>query len=165
MSTGTRSAAHSAPSAAARSIVARLLAAHGALLAALRSGLGPRLSLARFDLLAQLSRQDGQTLAALSRQMLVTAGNVTGLVDRAERDGIVERRPDRTDRRVTRVHLTPKGQRLVAQSLRRHAVVAEQIVSGLARAERDQLRRLLGRLRGSIELFPRPVRRRPSSAA
>ena len=165
MSPVSRSAVNSGESVAARSVVVRLLTTHAALLGALRSGLGPRLSLARFDLLAQLSRQDGQTLAALSRQMLVTAGNVTGLVDRAERDGIVERRSDRTDRRVTRVHLTPKGQRLAAQSLRRHAVVAEQIVGGLARLEREQLRRLLARLRGSIELYQRPPRRRSSSAA
>jgi DNA-binding MarR family transcriptional regulator len=137
------------------SIVVRLLATHNLLLGALRTGFGPALSLARFDLLAQLDREDGQTLAALSRKMLVTAGNLTGLVDRAERDGIVERRPDETDRRLTRVHLLPKGTRLAAQMIRRHAELAEQIVDKLDRAEREDLRRLLGRLRESLEAMPR----------
>ena len=63
----------------------------------------------RFDLLANLEREDGQTLAALSRRMLVTAGNLTGLVDRAERDGSSKRRADPRDRRLSRVFLTARG--------------------------------------------------------
>ncbi len=57
-----------------------------------------KVTLPRFDLLAALDRKDGQTLAAPEPQALVTAGNVTGLVDRAERDGLVERRarPERS---------------------------------------------------------------------
>jgi DNA-binding MarR family transcriptional regulator len=143
------------------SIVVRLLATHNLLLGALRTGFGPSVSLARFDLLAQLDRDDGQTLAALSRKMLVTAGNLTGLVDRAERDGIVERRPDETDRRLTRVHLLPKGARLAAQMIRRHAELADEIVDKLDHTEREDLRRLLGRLRESLEALPRePSQRR-----
>ena len=133
------------------SIVVRLLASHNLLLGALRNGFGPALSLARFDLLAQLQREDGQTLAALSRKMLVTAGNLTGLVDRGERDGIVERKADAGDRRLTRVWLTAKGERLATQMIRRHGELAEEIVRALDRSEREDLRRLLGRLRESLE--------------
>jgi DNA-binding MarR family transcriptional regulator len=133
------------------SVVVRLLAAHNALIVALRNGLGPALSLARFDLLATLDREDGQTLAALSRKLLVTAGNLTGLVDRAARDGIVERRPDAKDRRLTRVHLTPKGQKLATQAIRRHQRLAEELVGALDRRDRESLRELLGRLRESIQ--------------
>jgi DNA-binding MarR family transcriptional regulator len=133
------------------SVVVRLLAAHNALIVALRNGLGPALSLARFDLLATLQREDGQTLAALSRKLLVTAGNLTGLVDRAERDGIVARRPDAKDRRLTRVHLTPKGQKLAAQAIKRHARLAEELVAPFDRRDRENLRELLGRLRESIQ--------------
>ena len=133
------------------SVVVRLLAAHNALIVALRNGLGPSLSLARFDLLATLAREDGQTLAALSRKLLVTAGNLTGLVDRAARDGIVERRPDAKDRRLTRVHLTPKGQRLAAQSIKRHQRLAEDLVGAMDKRDRESLRELLGLLRDSIQ--------------
>lgn len=138
------------------SIVVRLLAAQNLLLTALRRGLGPDLSLARFDLLAQLAREDGQTLAQLSRRMLVTAGNLTGLVDRAERDGIVERRPDPNDRRLTRVSLTARGQKLAQKAIARHAELAEEILGPLQAKEREELRRLLGRLREALDIAVEP---------
>lgn len=138
------------------SIVVRLLAAQNLLLTALRRGLGPDLSLARFDLLMQLAREDGQTLAQLSRRMLVTAGNLTGLVDRAERDGIVERRPDPNDRRLTRVSLTARGQKLASKAVTRHAELAEEILGPLQAKEREELRRLLGRLREALDLAVEP---------
>lgn len=133
------------------SIVVRLLAAQNLMIAALRRGFGPELSLARFDLLAQLSREDGQTLAQLSRRMLVTAGNLTGLVDRAERDAIVERRPDPHDRRLTRVWLTARGEKLATRAIARHAELADEILEPLDPREREELRRLLGRLREVLE--------------
>lgn len=132
------------------SIVVRLLAAQNLMIGALRRGLGD-LSLARFDLLMQLVRDDGQTLAELSRRMLVTAGNLTGLVDRAERDAIVERRPDPNDRRLTRVYLTPRGQKLAHKATQRHSELAEELLAPLEPREREDLRRLLGRLRDVLD--------------
>lgn len=133
------------------SIVVRLLASQSLLLAALRRGFGPELSLARFDLLAQLARDDGQTLAQLSRRMLVTAGNLTGLVDRAERDGIVERRPDPNDRRLTRAWLTPRGHKVAQKAIEKHAELAHEILGPLEPKEKEELRRLLGRLRIALD--------------
>ncbi|MCW5832722.1 MAG: MarR family transcriptional regulator [Labilithrix sp.] len=57
----------------------------------------------------------------MSRALLVTAGNVTGLVDRAERDGVVERRSEPSDRRVVRVWLTRAGRALIRELLPLHA--------------------------------------------
>ncbi len=133
------------------SIVVRLLASQSLLLAALRRGFGPELSLARFDLLAQLAREDGQTLAQLSRRMLVTAGNLTGLVDRAERDGIVERRPDPSDRRLTRAWLTARGHKVAQKAIEKHGALAEEILAPLEAKEKEELRRLLGRLRIALD--------------
>lgn len=133
------------------SIVVRLLATNNLLLHELRRGLGPDLSLARFDLLMQLLREDGQTASTLSRKMLVTAGNLTGLVDRAERDGLLERRPDPQDRRQARIHLTTAGQRLARRAMKRHHDLAEELVAPLDRKDREALRRLLGQLREAIE--------------
>ena len=93
------------------SLWVRLLESHNRMLVEIRRRLADDCTMPRFDLLANLEREDGQTLAALSRRMLVTAGNLTGLVDRAERDGVVERRADPSDRRLSRVFLTPKGRR------------------------------------------------------
>jgi DNA-binding MarR family transcriptional regulator len=135
----------------APSIVVRLLATHNLLIGALRRGLAPELTLARFDLLAQLAREDGPTLASLSRHMLVTAGNLTGLVDRAERDGIVERRADPKDRRLTRVFLTTRGEKLAQRAIREHNRLAEELLAPMPEADRKSLRDLLGRLRGVLE--------------
>jgi len=74
----------------------------------LRSEFGA--TLPQFDLMAQLYREkDGLRLGELSRRTMVTNGNVTGLVERLEADGLVKRvTPDR-DRRVTVAQLTPAG--------------------------------------------------------
>ncbi|MBX3208521.1 MAG: MarR family transcriptional regulator [Labilithrix sp.] len=117
------------------------------MLAELRRELEDRTTLARFDLLASLARDDGQTLAGLSRALLVTAGNVTGLVDRAERDGVVERRAEPSDRRVARVWLTRSGRALIRELLPLHAAQVEELIGGLPQHDRRELRRLLGTLR------------------
>jgi DNA-binding MarR family transcriptional regulator len=116
-------------------------------LAELRRKLEDRTTLARFDLLASLERRDGQTLAGLSRALLVSAGNVTGLVDRAERDGVVERRAEPSDRRVVRVWLTREGRALIRELLPLHARHVHELVGGLRARDRRDLRRLLGGLR------------------
>ena len=70
------------------------------------------ISLARFDYMAQLYRyKDGLKMRALSRYLMVTGGNVTGLTDELERDGLVVREGSPDDRRAWIVRLTPKGRR------------------------------------------------------
>jgi DNA-binding MarR family transcriptional regulator len=125
----------------------RLLGCHAMMLSELRRELEDRTTLARFDLLASLARQDGQTLAGLSRALLVTAGNVTGLVDRAERDGVVERRAEPSDRRVARVWLTREGRALIRELLPLHARQVHELIGELPAQDRRELRRLLGVLR------------------
>jgi DNA-binding MarR family transcriptional regulator len=120
------------------------------MLSEVRRRLAEDCTMPRFDLLANLEREDGQTLAALSRRMLVTAGNLTGLVDRAERDGVVQRRPDPSDRRLSRVYLTPKGRELITAILPSHAAHVSELLSPLDANDRRELRRLLGKLRDSL---------------
>jgi DNA-binding MarR family transcriptional regulator len=128
----------------------RLLESHNLMLSEVRKRLADRSTLPRFELLANLAQEDGQTLAALSRRMLVTAGNLTGLVDRAERDGVVERRPDPNDRRLSRVFLTSRGRDLVQGVMPAHAQHVSELLSSLDATERRELRRLLGKLRDSL---------------
>jgi DNA-binding MarR family transcriptional regulator len=125
----------------------RLLEVHKLALAEVREELEGDVTLPRFDLLSNLHRQDGQTLAALSRRMLVTAGNLTGLVDRAERDGLVARHADQIDRRATRVRLTSRGRQLYTEALSRHEKRVEAIFGSLSRKEQDTLAALLGQVR------------------
>jgi DNA-binding MarR family transcriptional regulator len=128
----------------------RILAVQKRALAAIREDLEHEITLPRFDLLANLVREDGQTLASLSRTMLVTAGNLTGLVDRAARDGLLERRADPNDRRAWRVHLTPKGQRAFRDAERRHAARVAKLFAGLTPEEIAALTRLLDKLRATL---------------
>ncbi|HEY8074767.1 MAG TPA: MarR family transcriptional regulator [Labilithrix sp.] len=141
----------------------RLLSCHARILTELRRELEDRMTIARFDLLASLHRHDGQTLAALSRDLLVTAGNVTGLVDRAERDGVVERRPDPSDRRLARVWLTDDGRALIRDLLPIHASQVHSVLAGLPTGQRRELRRLLGALRDHLAHDDAPRARRPVS--
>ena len=68
------------------------------------------MTLARFDYLAQLHRHpDGLRMSALSRFLMVTGGNVTGLTDELEKDGLVQRDAEPGDRRSYRVALTAAG--------------------------------------------------------
>lgn len=135
------------PEAESVSLWFRLLSCRARMLAELRRELEGKMTVPRFDLLASLHRKDGQTLAALSRDLLVTAGNVTGLVDRAERDGLVARRPDPSDRRLARVFLTTEGRRLIRDLLPVHAAHVHALLAGLPAPRRRELRRLLGELR------------------
>ncbi|AXV16984.1 MarR family transcriptional regulator [Neorhizobium sp. SOG26] len=74
----------------------------------LRSEFGA--TLPQFDLMAQLYREkDGLRLGELSKRTMVTNGNVTGLVERLEADGHVQRLTPEGDRRVTVAILTPDG--------------------------------------------------------
>jgi DNA-binding MarR family transcriptional regulator len=74
-------------------------------------------TLPRFDLMAQLERApDGLRMNELSRRMMVTGGNVTGITDQLVAEGQVERIDVAGDRRAWRVRLTPQG----ARGLRRH---------------------------------------------
>ncbi len=88
----------------------QLLSLHGELFASLNAMLNSEfgLSLAKFDVLAQLDRyRDGLALGQLSQNLKVTGGNVSGLVDRLVQAGLVERRAIVGDRRSYAMHLTP----------------------------------------------------------
>jgi DNA-binding MarR family transcriptional regulator len=156
--------ASSASVAESVSIWFRLLSCHARILSGLRRELEETVTIARFDLLASLHRRNGQTPAALSRDLLVTAGNVTGLVDRAERDGVVVRKPDPSDRRVVRVWLTEGGRKLIAGLLPSHAAFVHGLFEGLPAARRRELRRNLGELRAhlGVSRAPGPVASRAS---
>ena len=110
------------------------------------------LTLPQFDVLAELARADagGFTFVELSRLLLVTSGNLTGIVDRLEQQTLVVRRPDTRDRRVIRVALSEKGRRVTDEVLPAHAADIEEILSFMPRVALVQLSDLLGRLRDGL---------------
>ncbi|MCA1585946.1 MAG: MarR family transcriptional regulator [Acidobacteria bacterium] len=122
------------------------------------------LTLPQFDVLAELARADsaGFTFVELSRLLLVTSGNLTGIVDRLEQQRLVKRRPDGKDRRVIRVALTDRGRRVTDEVLPAHAADIEEILSFMPRSALNELSGLLGRLRDGLHARADRSRSAPS---
>ncbi|MEU7860642.1 MarR family transcriptional regulator [Nonomuraea sp. NPDC049141] len=103
-----------------------------------------------------LTQQQGQLLCVLMAQpygmselgtvLGLAKSSLTGLVDRTERNGLVERKPDPQDSRAVRVALTRKGAKLVDEFYAETCRRVEELTSGFAPAERDTLAALLGRV-------------------
>ncbi|TMH44504.1 MAG: MarR family transcriptional regulator [Betaproteobacteria bacterium] len=105
-----------------------------------------RTTLPRFDLMAQLERHpEGLKMNELSRLLMVTGGNVTAIVDQLEKEGLVERLDEPSDRRAFRIRLTKSGERSFTDMARAHEEWVVELLSGLSRREQDELLRLLAR--------------------
>ncbi len=111
------------------------------------------ISLPRFDYLAQLHRHpDGLRMNQLSRYLMVSGGNVTGLTDELEKDGLVVREPDPQDRRSSRVKLTPGGRRSFERMAREHEAWVVDLFGGLGAADKAALYDGLGQLRHQLAI-------------
>jgi DNA-binding MarR family transcriptional regulator len=130
----------------ATSVWLRLLKAHGLLLRELRRRVPAPLTLPQFDVLAQLHRGGAMTPGELTRELLVTAGNLTGIVERLVRMGLVSRHRVPEDGRAVRVQLTPRGRKLMDRAIPRHRRDVAALLSVLPAGELRQLRLLLGTL-------------------
>jgi len=104
-------------------------------------------TLPRFDLMSQLERHpQGLKMNELSRRMMVTGGNVTGIVDQLVKEGLVERAAH-ADRRAFRVRLTRAGERAFAEMARAHEEWIIELLSGMTRREHAELFALLARMK------------------
>jgi len=132
------------------SVWLRLMKCHNLIFRELRKSVekDDQITLPQFDVLVQLSRQaEGLSFIALSRRLLVTSGNLTGIVDRLEREGLVVREPDEVDRRIVRIHLTAKGKEMVNGVVPEHVRMIDSLFGGISDKDLRQLRDLLGKLK------------------
>jgi len=113
-------------------------------------------TLPRFDLMAQLERHpEGLKMNELSRLLMVTGGNVTGVVDQLEKEGMVERLDEPADRRAFRIRLTRSGDKTFAEMARAHERWVVELLAGLSGRERDELLKLLAKLKShAMEVTP-----------
>ena len=104
-----------------------------------------------FEVLLRLARSDdGQLMmSALAEQVTLTNGGITRLVDRMEAAGLVERRPCRSDRRVSYAAITPGGRRKLTEAADVHAANLRTVFAGFSERELRVLDRLLDRLRAA----------------
>lgn len=94
----------------------------------------------------------GLRISDLSEKLLIQPPSVTGVVDRLERVGLVERKQDPNDLRATLVGLTTAGRQLVKSVLVGHERKIESVLGGLSSTDQTQLNRLLSRLLDHLEM-------------
>ena len=108
------------------------------------------MTLPRFDAMAQLDKApNGMTLGELSQRMMVSNGNVTGLVERLAAQGLLERRASPNDRRAQLVSLTGEGRRTFRTMARTHENWIAEIFADLSPTDIEALMRLLAKAKAS----------------
>lgn len=126
----------------------RLIACEGMLEHDLRSRMRERfgLTLPQFDVLAELARFDEPiNMTELSKRLMVSNGNVTGVIDRLAREGLVARSRSPEDRRAHLIALTPAGESTFRRVAAEHERWVEELLGGLDAEELETLTALLAR--------------------
>ena len=109
-------------------------------------------TLPRFDLMAQLERApDGMTLGEISKRMMVSNGNVTGLVDRLVESGHIVRSSPRNDRRVQIITLTAEGREAFSRMAEAHAEWVAEMFEGLGEKDISLVLTKLAGLKLSVQ--------------
>jgi DNA-binding MarR family transcriptional regulator len=132
----------------------RLLRATRLIEGEIREGLKSQFqaTLPRFDVLAALFRKpDGMLMSEISRFLMVSNGNVTGIVDRLVADGFVVRSQRNGDRRTSFVTLTPKGRAAFSEMAAAHERWIDELLGGLSAREAEQLSAKLKSFRSDWE--------------
>lgn len=110
-------------------------------------------SMSRFDVLAHLYQVEGEALSTteLASRLLASRGNITRLLDRMADDGLIQRRPNALDRRISDVYLSRKGRQMFADMAQEHERWSDEVFDALTDAEKDTLIGLLQRVRQRLE--------------
>jgi DNA-binding MarR family transcriptional regulator len=109
------------------------------------------ITLPRFDLMAQLERHpEGLRMGELSRRMMVTGGNITGITDQLEQENLVQRVPDPKDGRAFSVKLTAAGRAAFAQMAEVHERWVAELLQDISQEDKGQLIELLSQMKGHL---------------
>ncbi len=128
----------------------RLLTCSGLIETRIRTALREEFdtTLPRFDFLAQLERAPkGLSMGELSKRMMVSGGNTSGIAAQLVKEGLIDRRPEPGNRRTFIVKLTPKGKRLFARMAVRHEQWVIALLGQFNQKEVSDLMRLLARVK------------------
>ena len=109
------------------------------------------ITLPQFDVLAELDRAgEPLTMSQLSRELMVSNGNVTGVIDRLEKTGFARRMRADHDRRIQYIELTSKGKREFSRMAAEHERWLAGLLSGVSPADMSKLQELLLKTRQSV---------------
>lgn len=116
-------------------------------------------TLPRFDLLAQLERHpQGLSMGELSQLMMVSAGNVTGISNQLEKEGLITRKVSNKDRRSFSLSLTPQGKEQVAKMMLSYQSCLSDIFTQISKEGTETTIDMLGQLKQKILTDKAPVR-------
>lgn len=108
-------------------------------------------TLPQFDVLSELERVGNKmTMSELSRELMVSNGNVTGVIDRLEKNAFVTRTRAEHDRRVQYIELTAKGRNAFEGMAESHEQWLDEMMSGLSTTDMVELQKLLLKARSSV---------------
>lgn len=110
-----------------------------------------KVTLPQFDVLSELEHApDKLTMSQLSKELMVSNGNITGVVDRLEKSGLVKRtRPDH-DRRIQYIELTETGASEFKHMARHHERWLEDLFAGVTVQDMNDIQKLLLKMRESV---------------
>lgn len=109
------------------------------------------ITLPRFDLMAQLERHpEGLRMGELSKRMMVTGGNITGITDQLEQERLVARVPDPKDGRAFSVKLTAAGRKAFTQMAEVHESWVAELLQEISQEDKGQLIELLSQMKGHL---------------
>lgn len=109
---------------------------------------------AQFDVLAHVGVEEGIVQQRLADSLLVTKGNIAQLLDRMEKRGLIERRPEG---RTNRLYLTEEGRRLFREVVPAHEALIAERLSVLSKEEQRLLSEILRKLDHSLDEEPSAV--------
>lgn len=113
------------------------------------------ITLPRFDLMAQLERHpQGLRMGELSKRMMVTGGNVTGIAEQLVQEKLVVRVPDASDRRAYSVKLTAAGRRAFARMAASHEEWIAELLGGVSSKDKGKLIELLSQIKQHLNEPP-----------
>jgi DNA-binding MarR family transcriptional regulator len=115
------------------------------------------LSAGKFTILMQLyTAKRGLSPSEFANRANVTRATITGLLDRLEREGLVERQNHPSDRRMLTVHLTDKGEALIRSILPEHFCRTKELIASLTSREQKTFVKLLRKLKSSASELSDP---------
>jgi DNA-binding MarR family transcriptional regulator len=109
-------------------------------------------SLPRYDVLTALAlAPGGLTMGEVASMLMVTKGNITGVVRRLKEDGLVKKVTSKSDRRIQSVSISAKGRRLWGKMQADYDKIIAEVLSGQSNEELQTLTKVLEKTRASVE--------------
>ena len=115
-------------------------------------GIHPR----QIPILAHLYKEDGCSQKELARRLGVTPPTVTVSIQRLEKSGLLIRRQDEKDQRVSRIYLSDEGRKIIKEGMRMAKEGEQQILAGFSESELCLMRRFCAQIKANIAAMPGP---------